>query len=700
MPIDFRQIAAPSFSDSNTLVALAAKQQQEAMTGIQGAWTGAMDAIGNRVQGEMEGIANQASFSQLTDPTQRAALDQQIMAANTLGMGDVQDINKYTDARRGVQLGLLDTVNRVDRETQLEDERVGDKLVADSAWFLADRYNQIEAEEDKGKKTLLQQATDQDLKKYGLTDFQLSKATQLADQQNQKQRIANFEEQVKALGPEATAAQIAAVWQNINASKINTAIATDKHMNGGKGDALSSRRKYADSLGLQGAINDKGEVQYNVLMQKVTDTIAKSGQEQERVDPETMSYDQYLIKNSDLMDKKLGSFGRKTDVKGLQAHFKWAEDNGAPYPDREKILITEGFLTGSIKMNLFTENFFDGVLDGAGNQRIKEAIGNTHLPKVETEFNTKRMQSGQDAFGPLVDFFRSENVPPDQALTYLGITSTDHPQAKYLPENYRKVLEAMVTQPPPDGAPPLLSQAQKEAAQAERLSITDNLAKVTQGTTAGNTKTKPGGGVYDPTKTTQELPPVPKPVSNPVKATTTPVKPKAVTPKPTNYKSNNGYTYTSKTDYVVDNNTGMKMETVPVTAKMVKRLGVETNSKGDIVLPSKRSGERVTTVYGTQFKLSDAASYKTYLSIQNAPQAADKIAKGSAFINGTSSYKAPSSKISTPDLKHPLANLLSDDPNNFVPYNERNVDGSPKHISKVEKKKYGKFTYKDAYTKY
>ena len=35
MPIDFKQIASPSFADSNTLVALAAKQQQEAMTGIQ-----------------------------------------------------------------------------------------------------------------------------------------------------------------------------------------------------------------------------------------------------------------------------------------------------------------------------------------------------------------------------------------------------------------------------------------------------------------------------------------------------------------------------------------------------------------------------------------------------------------------------------------------------------------------------------------
>ena len=84
MPIDFRQVAAPSFSDSNTLVALAAKQQQEAMTGIQDTWTGAMKAVGNRVQGEMEGIANQASFSQLTDPVQRAALDEQIRAANVL----------------------------------------------------------------------------------------------------------------------------------------------------------------------------------------------------------------------------------------------------------------------------------------------------------------------------------------------------------------------------------------------------------------------------------------------------------------------------------------------------------------------------------------------------------------------------------------------------------------------------------------
>ena len=69
MPIDFRQVAAPSFSDSNTLVALAAKQQEEAMAGIQGAWSGAMDAVQNNVQGELKNRINMAGYDDLTDPT-------------------------------------------------------------------------------------------------------------------------------------------------------------------------------------------------------------------------------------------------------------------------------------------------------------------------------------------------------------------------------------------------------------------------------------------------------------------------------------------------------------------------------------------------------------------------------------------------------------------------------------------------------
>ena len=712
MPIDFKQVAAPSFSDSNTLVALAAKQQQEAMTGIQGAWTGAMDAVGNRVQGEMEGIANQASFSQLTDPTQRAALDQQIMAANVLGMGDVKEINKYTDARRGVQLGLIDNVNRVDSAAQIESERAQDKQISDASRYLADVYTQADGIEDEDKKKAFLSQGQNYLDKLGLSQAGMSMAAQGADEYMQKRRIAGYEEAVKALGPNATQAQIDAVIQNTDASKVNVALAVSKDANQGKRSTLASKRKYADSLGLQGVFSDEGEVQYNVLMQKAVDTVARSAQEQERVDPDNMSYDQYLLNSTDLIDKKLGTFGRSTSTKGLQNHFRWADENGAGYSERDKILITEGLLTGSIKMNLFTDNFVDNFRDNQEQLRIGEAIGNTYLPKVETEFNTKRMQAGQDAFGPIVDFLRSENIPPDEGLRKLGITSLDHPQAKYLPENYKKALELLITNdkaaymaevPSGTSVGKTRDQLAKEGVKSPDLDIAKLVGKGS-----------PGSGVLA-NKTTEDLAAIGKannvgtasPATNP-KTTNTDTnqasKPTGTTaaskPKPVSKTTDNGYVIPNNAPTITAREGSKQYEYLPITTSVAKKLGLNVNSKGDIVMPPNRKNEVVYDVYGGKWTLKDAETYKEFTGINNSGQAKDKVAKGNAFIKGTSKYKPPTIRLKTPDLKHPLAHKLSDDPNNFVPYNERNPDGSPKHISKVEKKKYGKFTYNDAYTKY
>ena len=651
MPIDFRQVAAPSFSDSNTLVALAAKQQEEAMAGIQGAWTGAMDAVGNRVQGEMEGIANQASFSQLTDPTQRAALDQEIMAANTLGMGNVKDINKYVDSRRGVQLGLLDTVNRVDRETQLESERVDEKAINDTSWYMSDVYRQIEAEEDPAKKSMLQQAAQQQIKQSGLTDMQLSKASQLADQQMQKQRNADIEEQVKAFGPSITQAQYEAILQNTDASRVNVALAIAKNANQGKGGALASKRKFADGLELQGAYDNDGNVQYDVLKQSLDNRIARSAQEQERVDPETMSYDQYLIKNSDLMEQKLGSFGRKTDVKGLQAHFKWAEDKGTPYPEREKILITEGFLTGSIKMNLFTDNFFDGILDSNGNTKIAEAIAKTHLPKVETEFNTKRMQAGQDAFDPIIKLLTSEGVPPDQILTNLGITSLDHPQAKYLPENMKKALELLVTNnkeaymnSTPDGSG--VGKTRKQIAEEQAPKINIDAGKLT-----GNPKTNQqqyNGPLKNADTTTEDLVAVGK--ANNVGKASPVSKPKT----------------TSST---------VNKQMVDAENKRIGKGTIKAGANGQAVWVKGSKPQTLMTVYGDSVKVHDTASLNKYIAINQGPEGAQKVKNGQAYLDGKLKYKLDASRA-VPDPKHPLANKVSDNLKHFVPYSKRNADGS------------------------
>lgn len=670
MPIDFKQVAAPSFSDSNTLVALAAKQQQEAMTGIQGAWTGAMDAVGNRVQGEMEGIANQASFSQLTDPTQRAALDQQIMAANVLGMGDVKEINKYTDARRGVQLGLIDNVNRVDSAARNEADIVEQKRINDSSYLIADLISQTNAEEDKEKKKEFQRVGEQYLKDNGFTDEQKAKIMQLGGQHNQKQRLTDIDELTKMWGPDTAEARYNAINANTENTKLNGAIAADKYMKGDKGNALASKRKYADSLGLQGVFNNEGEVQYNVLMQKAVDTIAKSAQEQERVDPDNMSYDQYLIKNSDLMEQKLGSFGRKTDVKGLQSHFKWAEDNGVPYPEREKILITEGFLTGSIKMNLFTENFFDGVKDGAGNQRVKEAIANTHLPRVETEFNTKRMQAGQDAFGPIVDFLRSENIPPDEGLRKLGITSLDHPQAKYLPENYKKALELLITNDRaahmaevPDGTSvgKTRDQLAKEGVKSPDLDIAKLVGKGS-----------PGSGVLA-NKTTEDLVAVGKAnnVGKPVNNKNTPTIENAT--KKSTKNNFNGFV-------ILDNKRTISHDAVTPSMvaaenKLRGKNKIATDNNGNAQWIKGSKPVKMMTVYGQEMNVKDSKSLNVYLGINQGEQGILKVKKGQEYIDGKLKYTL-NSNLPVPDPLHPLANVKSDNLKHFVPYSKRNADGS------------------------
>ena len=676
MPIDFKQVAAPSFSDSNTLVALAAKQQQEAMAGIQGAWTGAMDAVGNRVQGEMEGIANQASFSQLTDPTQRAALEQQIMAANTLGMGDVKEINKYTDARRGVQLGLIDNVNRVDREAQLESERAQDKQISDASRYLADVYTQADGIEDEDKKKAFLSQGQNYLDKLGLSQAGMSMAAQGADEYMQKRRISGYEEAVKALGPNATQAQIDAVIQNTNMSKLNGAIAVDKHMNGGKGNALASKRKFADSLELQGAIKDDGTPDYNVLKQSLDNRIARSAIEQERVDPDTMSYDEYLIKNNDLMEKKLGSFGRKTDVKGLQSHFKWAEDNGAPYPEREKILITEGFLTGSIKMNLFTDNFFDGVKDGAGNQRIKEAIANTHLPKVETEFNTKRMQSGQDAFDPIIKLLTSEGVPPDQILTNLGITSLDHPQAKYLPENMKKALELLVTNNKaaymaevPDGT--MVGETRGQIAAKNTPKPDLNIGKLVNNTPPSKGST--GSGVLA-NKTTEDLAAIGKAnnIGKPEDSN------KNTSPPKNNTKSSTNSNFRGFVK--LDNNRLISHDAstpsmVVAHNKISGNSKIATDSRGNAVWVKGSNPVKMMTVYGQEMTVDDTKSLNMFLGINQGTEGVRKVKKGQEYLDGKLKYKLDRN-LPKPDPLHPLANVKSDNLKHFVPYSKRNADGS------------------------
>ena len=740
MPIDFKQVAAPSFSDSNTLVALAAKQQQEAMTGIQGAWTGAMDAVQNNVQGELKNRLNMAGYDDLTDPTKRAALNADMLAFNekNLGMADMNAMGAYADGRIPItmanQTGKLafneatKAADRLDTQTHKDTKEAAEKSYLDDSvrygsWLLdsIEQYGTEKTNPNFNPDVLAE-----------LNNRYSSLTEEINNHPNAESMLPKFHYGLEDFNNERTLAN-----QKVNQGNLRTdgmSITNDNAVEGmnikqtrlamdladRNPEAKNTQAKYSKVFAdYPGLVNPDGvSLDFNAGRTLLNGEIAKVKDRSNDRLTDAGTFDEFLVTNKKSLDDmgNLGMFSN-TSHESIMKHFEVAASKGVPYSDKEKMEAYRAIATGSIKIDMLPD-FASG---DAGELKVRKAMKNNFVRDSVSKRQDAINTGTREAINGVIDRYRAAGVPLDVLVGKDGLNLVANPELEqYLPSDITEAM-GIISKTNSDaymngtmggigGGLPRNDYAAKNAPQ-----IDTDIAKLVG-------KGSPGSGVLA-NKTTEDLAAIGKAnnVGDSSKKATSNTAPesgtaahnlaaatsvaennkkKAVTPKATNYKSNNGYTYSSKTKYVTDNNSGMKMETVPVTAEMVKRLGVQTNSKGDIVLPSNRVGELVTTVYGTQFKLSDAASYKIYISIQNSPQATDKIVKGNAFINGTSSYKAPSRRLSTPDLKHPLANLLSDDPKNFVPYNERNADGSPKHISKVKKKKYGKFTYKDAYTKY
>lgn len=111
--IDFKQVAAPIFNDSNNLIELAMKQGTAATEGLQKTWEAAMGAVKNKNHAEMIGVLNQQSAADLDNPQTVQALMEQFrtMAAPTGGNFDPMVIQAAIDgrgdtlrAREGVKL--------------------------------------------------------------------------------------------------------------------------------------------------------------------------------------------------------------------------------------------------------------------------------------------------------------------------------------------------------------------------------------------------------------------------------------------------------------------------------------------------------------------------------------------------------------------------------------------------------------------
>lgn len=729
MPIDFKQVAAPSFSDSNTLVALAAKQQQEAMTGIQGAWTGAMDAISNRVQGEMEGIANQASLIQLTDPVQRQALEQEIMAANTLGMGDPREINKYTDGRIGTQIDRFTTLEQEGRNAAIEKDRYDanqllitneaeTKAINEGIFIASDFRSRIDAAETKEEKDQLTAQMENALGGYGFNQAQRAKVNAGYEKQSQEIRMNDYKEILLSMGiPRAEAERQAIEAETLN-STVRTGVYVNETLNKGGKAAITAAQKAASDSGFAGAINDSGGINYDNVKQRLDTNYSAALQKAGVSNPDdSTTFDEYAINNAEKIDKMgLGTFMRSASLGTLQGHFRWAQEHDAPYTEAEKIAAAEGLMSGAIKMDMFAINP-NPLTQNGESARVGKALREQLVPLMESRKKERSSAAGREEVLKAINFLTGQGQSTEEILTNLGITTSDHQYADHLPENFLaavKVMEGMpklpdnyveesgtgktkkslvsaedilkgINTPPGSGVLANDSTGGLSAAQTERMNISANLDNLTRGATAGS-------GVL---ANTQDLAAIGN-ANNVGSASTTPT----MMTKPVNKVTNNGYVIPENARTITGKNGSTQYEYLPITTSVAKDLGVKINSRGELVLPANRKNETAYDVYGGKWKLTDADTYEQLLGINNSAQAKDKIKKGNAFIKGTSNYRPPQRRLKTPDPKHPLAHLLSDDPKNFVPYNERNPDGSPIHISKVEKKKYGKFRYTDAHTKF
>lgn len=644
MAIDFRQVAAPSFGDSNTLVALAARQQEQAMAGIQGAWTGAMDAVQTTVQGELEGMANKASFKQLIDPVQRQALDQKLMAANqnSLNMGDVNKLNKYVDARRGVQFDLYTNIENESRTAKQEVDRVAalelqtandlrNNNVMDATFLATDAEQQIAAATTEEAKAIIRASLGQSLGGFNLSPADLAKVNIGVQKQTQEARVNNLKEQVAALGPNVTQAQIDAIYQGIDSSKIGDALDVRESVNnmGAASPATTAAQKEATAAGVPGAINKTGGIDYNVLKQTFNNSIAAAERESKAGTTDGMTFDEYTTKNAKVIEEQgLGTFMRSTDLKQLQSHYRWAEKNGAPYTEQEKIMGLQGLMSGSIKLDIFGTGAkpFDQSIDSI---KIGKAFKEQLAPMITRSSNTTSLAAGQAALDGPLKFLTGKGQSPDQIVTGLGIVSESHPQYKYLPKNYQAAVRAL------------------------KVQTVDN--PLYRGTT------------QDPKKKVTP---------------TSPSNLAALTPPPV-VKAVNTKTSTSSKQWGTNTNlvsptSGQIIYRDKVTPQMAKEANVKM-SNGRVVMENRWKGMEMDTPYGESITINNTQDLERFISIKYSGRV--KEIDNLIANNGKAKYKYPSN-LNKIDPNHPLANKESDNPKNFVPYDARNYDGSRKFKTK------------------
>lgn len=658
MPIDFRQIAAPSFSDSNTLVALAAKQQQEAMTGIQDTWTGAMDAVQNNVQGEIQGHINQATYADLINPETRAIIDNKVRELNqqNLGMGDLNALNTYTDSRVATQQGrevsnvaleearslYKSGVETRDRESQNAAETAH---LSDGTYIVTNLNNQIQEAIAAGKTeqevSILRDQRDRAFNQYGSTPLLQAKLADGITKMGQANQQASLGIDRTILGIEGAEATIESVKAGTEGKQVNTA----KTLAQLEGMPVQERAKQRTAIyakgGLEGAVDPTtGGTLWDVVNNRLTGVMSTAADAANDPMSSDESYADYLVKSREGLE----SIGLKSqEIDSLNEVFREYDAQGLGFSDGEKKAIINGFASGTLKKNRFYD-FTNKVRKGYLTRGIKEGFANEAVNANKEALTQGVRKSVEPVLQSLLDGGNS----PQEIVMQLG-WGLDDERWQHMPSYLQQAVGwTKSNNANTDRATPYKSNAQLKQEQDERLSISGNLKNITSGTTPT------GSGVL---ANTEDLTAVGK-ANNVGKVT-------AASNSPSNQKGNMSNPVT---------NSGKTITQDKVTPQMAKEANVKMVN-GNLKWENRFKGKTVKTVFGEKIKINNVKDLERFIQHTYSDHA--KEVKNILAHNGKSKYKYPAD-LSKIDKNHPLAHPDSDNPKNFVPYDQRNYDGSRK----------------------
>lgn len=683
MPIDFRQVAAPSFSDSNTLVALAAKQQQEAMTGIQGAWTGAMDAVQNNVQGEIQGHINQATYADLINPETRAIIDNKVKELNNqyMGMGDLNALNTYTDSRVATQQGreisnvaLEDARSTYKSEVETRDRESQNAAetshLNDGTYIVTNLNNQIQEAIAAGKTeqevSILRDQRDRTFNQYGSTPLLQAKLADGITKMEQANQQARLGIDRTLVGIEGAKAVIDSTNAGTEGKQVNTAKILAQLDSLPAQEKVKQRSAIYAKGGLEGAVDPtNGGTLWDVVNNRLTGVMSSAADAANDPMSSDESYADYLVKSRESLEK--GGF-KSQEIDSLNEVFRDYAAQGLAFSDGEKKAIINGFASGTLEKNKFYD-FTNKVRKGYLTAGIKEGFANDAVAANKQALSQGVRKSVEPVLQSLLDGGNS----PQEIVMQLG-WGLDDERWQHMPSYLQQAVGWTKTDNAnTDRGAPFKSNKQLKQEQKDRLNISKNLENITTGTT-------PTGSGVLANKTSEDLVAVGK--ANNVgtaskKASTTKSK-------------------LTGDEYTLTLPSGRKIDAIRLSTADYLAAGI--NVHGTLPrLPKEDLNTYAYTPDGDRIFLKTNKDYAKSLDVSNTPAARAKTKRGADYLAGKVKYTPPSN-LDKPDPKHPLANRNSDRLDNFVPYEDRDAWGNRKTHKKNGDKSF-KYSSYETYMK-